>query len=36
LNSAVWPLTGTTFIGDNPLGSHIRIRYFRGARVPTG
>jgi hypothetical protein len=36
LNSAVWPLTGTTFIGDNPLGSHMRIRYFRGARVPTG
>jgi hypothetical protein len=34
LNSAVWPLTGTTFIGENPLGAHIRIRYFSGARVP--
>jgi hypothetical protein len=34
LNSAVWPLTGTTFIGENPLGAHIRIRYFDGARVP--
>jgi hypothetical protein len=34
LNSAVWPLTGTTFIGENPMGAHIRVRYFRGARIP--
>jgi hypothetical protein len=34
LNTAVWPLTGYTFIGDNPLGAHIRVRYFEGARVP--
>jgi hypothetical protein len=34
LNSAVWPLTGTTFIGENPIGAHVRVRYFRGARVP--
>jgi len=34
LNSAVWPLTGTTFIGESPIGAHIRVRYFRGARLP--
>jgi hypothetical protein len=34
LNSAVWPLTGTAFIGENPIGAHIRVRYFRGAQVP--
>jgi hypothetical protein len=34
LNSAVWPLTGTTFIGENPMGAHIRVRYFSGAQVP--
>jgi hypothetical protein len=34
LNTAVWPRTGYTFIGVNPLGAHIRVRYFEGARVP--
>jgi hypothetical protein len=34
LNTAVWPLTGYTFIGDNPLGAHIRVRWFDGARIP--
>jgi hypothetical protein len=34
LNSAVWPLTKTTFIGDSPMGAQIRVRYFPGARVP--
>jgi hypothetical protein len=34
LNTAVWPLTGATFIGENSLGAHIRIRYFDGAHVP--
>ena len=34
LNTAVWPLTGTTFIGENPIGAHIRVRYFTGARIP--
>jgi hypothetical protein len=34
LNTAVWPRTGYTFIGENPLGAHIRVRYFEGARVP--
>src|SRR3954447_7155315 len=33
LNTAVWPLTGYTFIGENPLGAHTRVRYFEGARV---
>jgi hypothetical protein len=35
LNTAVWPLTGYTFIGENPLGAHIRVRYFEGAQIPT-
>jgi len=34
LNTAVWPRSGFTFIGDNALGAHIRVRYFEGARVP--
>jgi hypothetical protein len=34
LNTAVWPRTGYTFIGESSLGAHIRVRYFEGARVP--
>lgn len=34
LNAAVWPQTGYTFIGENTRGSHVRIRWFEGARVP--
>jgi hypothetical protein len=34
LNVAVWPRTGYTFIGENTRGSHVRVRWFEGARVP--
>ena len=34
LNTAVWPRSGFTFIGDTPHGAHVRVRYFEGARVP--
>jgi hypothetical protein len=34
LNSIVWPRRGVTFSGDNSLGAHVRVRYFKGARVP--
>jgi hypothetical protein len=33
LNNALWPHSGFTFIGEDPRGWHIRIRYFPGARV---
>jgi hypothetical protein len=34
LNVAVWPQTGYTFIGENTRGSHVRVRYFPGAKIP--
>jgi hypothetical protein len=34
LNVAVWPQTGYTFIGENTRGSHVRVRWFEGARIP--
>jgi hypothetical protein len=33
LNTAVWPRSGFTFIGDTPHGTHVRVRYFEGAQV---
>jgi hypothetical protein len=34
LNNAYWPQTGLTFIGEDRRGWHVRVYYFRGARVP--
>lgn len=34
LNNAYWPPSDFTFIGENKRGSHIRVHYFPGARVP--
>lgn len=33
-NEAVWPTTGFVFIGENPRGDHVYVRYFAGAEVP--
>ena len=30
---AVWPATGMVFAGYNPEGHHIRVGYFKGARI---
>lgn len=32
-NEAIWPATGFIFIGHSPEGGHIRVKYFREARV---
>jgi hypothetical protein len=34
LNTAVWPRSGFMFIGETRHGTHVRLRYFEGARVP--
>ena len=34
LNTAVWPRSGFMFIGETEQGTHVRVRYFEGARVP--
>jgi hypothetical protein len=34
LNTAFWPHSEFTFIGEDQRGWHIRVRYFPGARVP--
>jgi hypothetical protein len=31
---AVWPQSQFTFIGENPRGDHVRVRYYRGALAP--
>jgi hypothetical protein len=31
---AVWPRTGFVFIGETPLGAHVRVHYFPGALAP--
>jgi hypothetical protein len=35
LNTAVWPRSGFMFLGETPHGTHVRVRYFEGARVPS-
>lgn len=32
-NEAIWPATGFTFIGYGPKEEHIRVKYFREARI---
>src|SRR5690606_38028345 len=32
-NEAVWPASGMVYIGKSPKGHHLRVYYFRGARV---
>jgi hypothetical protein len=33
-NTALWPRTGFTFIGENQAGDHVRVHYFPGALAP--
>jgi len=33
LNEAVWPASGMVYIGNSPEGHHIRVYYFKGARI---
>lgn len=32
-NEAIWPTSGFVYIGNNPRGDHLRVRYFKGARI---
>ena len=32
-NEAIWPQIGFVFVGRNPAGHHLRVRYFDGARI---
>ncbi|MFP4445449.1 MAG: hypothetical protein ACLFPD_04290 [Desulfosudaceae bacterium] len=32
-NQAVWPHTGFVYIGKNSRGDHVRVYYFKGARI---
>lgn len=32
-NEAIWPASGMVYIGNSKEGSHIRVYYFKGARI---
>lgn len=32
-NEAIWPTTGFVYVGNNARGDHVRVRYFKGARI---
>src|SRR5690606_40096147 len=32
-NEAVWPASGMVYIGNTPKGHHVRVYYFKGARI---